>query len=100
MLLGTRNYAQNDVRKIVINYSDWLLHGYVLSAVTAAISPTSGIVSTVAAPTLDPTDMVAFVPLTCGSVNETFTLNIQARDTFGQTINDQITINVVAPGAT
>jgi hypothetical protein len=100
MLLGTRNYAQNDVRKIVINYCDWLLPGYVLSAVTASITPTTGIVSTVAAPTLDPTEKVAFVPLTCGGVNESFTLNIQATDTFGQIINDQININVVAPGAT
>ena len=98
MLLGTRNYAQNDVRKIVINYCDWLLQGYVLSGVTASVTPATA-TSTVAAPTLDPTEKIAFVPLTCGGVNETFTLNIQATDTFGQIIHDQINVNVVAPGA-
>ncbi len=99
MLLGTRNYAQGDVRKLVINYCDWLLQGYVLSAVTATITPTTA-KSTVAAASFDPTEKVVFIPITCASVNESFTLNVQATDTFGQTIHDQININVVAPGAT
>jgi len=101
MLLGSRKYATSDVRIIRVNYADWLFPGYVLRTVTATIAPTTGITSTVGTVTLDPTDMIAFIPLTCGSVvNETFTLTIQAQDTFGQTINDLLNITAVAPGST
>jgi len=99
MLLGTRNYANNDVRQLIVNYCEWLLPGYVLNTVTASITPATA-QSTVGAVTLDAEKMVAYVPVTCASVNESFTLALQATDTFGQTVNDQININVVAPGAT
>jgi hypothetical protein len=101
MLLGSRQYALNDVRVIRVNYKDWLVPGYVLLSVTAAISPTTGITSTVGAVQLDPTEEIAFITLNCGTVvNESFTLNIQAKDTFGQTINDQLNVTVVTPGTT
>lgn len=99
MILGTRNYAYGDVRKIPFNYREWLMEGYVLKSVTATISPATGIQSTVGAVTLDPEEQRAFVQLNCGAVNESFTLNIVASDTFGQVVNDQLAVNVVAPGA-
>jgi hypothetical protein len=99
MLLGTRKYATNDVRIIRINYSDWLYPGYVLSHVTATITPPS-VNSTIGPITLDPTEKVAFVQLTCGPiVNEMFTITVVATDTFGQTINDQLNVTIIAPGA-
>lgn len=100
MLLGTRQYATNDVRAIKVNYTDWLIPGYTLSSVTATISPTTGILSTVGTIILDPIEMTAYITLRCGSVNETFTLLVVAKDTYGQTINDQLNVNIVAPGAT
>jgi hypothetical protein len=100
MLLGTRRYALNDVRVIRVNYNDWLAKGYVLKAVTANITPTSGITSTVGAITLDPTETVAFITLNCGSISESFTLNIQAQDTFGQTINDVLNVSIVTASTT
>lgn len=99
MLLGSRSYSYGDIRKVQVNYSGWLKEGYVLKSVTANISPTTGITSTVSTITLDPTEMTAYIQVNCGSVNESFTLNVIATDTFGQTINDQILINIVAPGA-
>jgi hypothetical protein len=101
MLLGSRQYAQNDIRVIRVNYKDWLYPGYVLKTVTATISPSSGITSTVGTITLDPTETIAFITLNCGTVvNENFTLNIVASDTFGQTINDQLSVTIVTPGTT
>jgi hypothetical protein len=100
MLLGSRRYATSDVRIIRVNYADWLYPGYVLKTVTASITPTTA-TSTVGGITLDPTDQVAFIPLNCGAVvNEAFTLNIVASDTFGQVINDQLNVTVVTPGTT
>jgi len=101
MLLGSRQYALNDVRVIRVNYKDWLVPGYVLLSVTATTTPATGLSSTVGAVQLDPTEEIAFLTLNCGSVvNENFTLNIQAKDTFGQTINDQLNVTVVTPGTT
>jgi len=101
MILGTRTYGYGDVRKIQIDYCDWLTPGYVLSGVTASITPTTGITSTVTSPaTLSPDEKTAYITLTCGVVNESFTLNVVAVDTFGQTVNDTLNVNVVTPGAT
>jgi hypothetical protein len=99
MILGTRNYAQNDIRILDICYADWLVRGYVLKTVTANITPTTGIQSTVGTITLSPSEHMAFITVKCGAVNETFTLNVIATDSFGQTVNDIVTINVVAPGS-
>jgi hypothetical protein len=100
MLLGTRKYATNDVRVIRVNYCDWLFPGYVLGAVTANITPTAGVASTVGPIKLDPSEKVAFIQLNCGpTVNEAFTLNVIATDTFGQTINDLLNVTIIAPGA-
>ena len=101
MLLGTRNFATSDVRTLVINYTDWLMKGYALLSVTPSIAP--GAVpptqSTVGTTLIDPVEMTAYITLHCASVNETFTLNVVAKDTFGQTINDVLTINVNNPGS-
>jgi hypothetical protein len=100
MLLGQRNYGYGDIRRITVNYNGWLQFGFVLSAVTANITPTTGITSTVGAITLDPEKERVFIYLNCGLVNESFTLNIVASDNFGQTVNDQLQVNIVAPGLT
>jgi hypothetical protein len=98
MLLGTRNFANGDVRKLVVDYSDWLFEGYHLNTVTATVSP-STTKSTVGTITLSPAEHKAFIVLNCATVNESFTLNVIATDTFGQTVNDQVLVNIVAPGA-
>jgi hypothetical protein len=98
MLIGTRRYAVQDVRVIRINYAQWLLPGYVLATVTASILGPP-VTSTLGSVTLDPTQEVAFVTLNCGTVvNESFTVAVQAQDTSGQTINDQINVTIIAPG--
>ena len=99
MLLGQRFYAVNDVRVIRISYAQWLQPGYVLQRAVATI-PTA-VTSTVGSVVLDPTQTTALITLNCGSVvNESFTLNIQAQDTFGQTINDQLNVTIVTAGTT
>jgi hypothetical protein len=100
MLLGSRIFATSDIRRLVVNYEGWLNHGFTLVSVTATISPTSGIKSTVGAITLDPRKEKAFVFLNCGTVNESFTLNVVATDNFGQTVNDQLLVAIASPGAT
>lgn len=103
MLLGSRQFAITEIRTIPINYSDWVMPGYALASVVATISapavPT--ITSSVGAIVIDPVQMTAYINLNCGTVvNETFTLLVVAKDTYGQLVNDQLNITIVAPGAT
>jgi hypothetical protein len=101
MLLGSRFFGTSDIRRLVVNYEDWLSQGFTLVSVTANISPTTGITSTVGAVTLDPDKKKAFIFLNCGTVvNESFTLNIVGTDNFGQTVNDQLLVTIMSPGAT
>lgn len=101
MFLGTRRFANGDIRTIRINYTDWLMLGYALQSVTANIAagaapPTQ---STVGAIVTDPVEMTAYININCAPVNEIFTLNVIATDTFGQTVNDTMSIEIVNPGA-
>lgn len=102
MFLGTRRFANNDIRTLVVNYSDWVMPGYALGSVTANVAagaapPTQ---STVGNIVTDPVEMTAYINVNCASVNETFTLNVVATDTFGQEVNDTFTIIIDSPGAT
>jgi hypothetical protein len=101
MFLATRRFATGDVRTVRINYTDWLMPGYALQGVMANIAPGAAppTQSTVGAIVTDPVEMTAYININCAPVNETFTLNVVATDTFGQTINDTLSIEIVNPGA-
>ncbi len=100
MLLATINLTSGDVRRIPIDYSDFLSQGYTLTSVTATISPTTAS-STTTQVQVDPDADLAWIWVTGGTVlNENFTLNIVAKDNFGEVLNDQIAFTVVAAGAT
>jgi hypothetical protein len=100
MLLATINITSGDVRRIPIDYSDFLPQGYILTSVTASIAPTTA-TSTVGQVQLDPDADLVWIWVTGGSIlTEQFTLNIVAKDNFGEVINDQIAFNVVSAGAT
>lgn len=100
MLLATINLTTGDIRRIPIDYSDFLPQGYSLTTVTASISPATA-TSTVGQIQLDPDADLVYIWVTGGSVlNEQFTLNVVAKDNFGEVLNDQINFIVVSPGAT
>lgn len=101
-LLATRNITQNDVRRLVFDYSDFMGQGYDITSVTATITPTTA-TSTVAPqnPELWPNQKGFWVWITGGAtLNEVFTLNLVVKDNFAEILNDTVNFTVTAPGAT
>jgi hypothetical protein len=100
LLLSTINLTTGDVRRLAIDYSDFLPQGYQLTGVTPSITPATAS-STVTQTQIDPDSDLAWIWVKGGTVlNEQFTLLVVATDNFGEVLNDQINFTVVAPGAT
>lgn len=99
MVLGQKAHTAGDTTRYTVNYSRWLEDGVSL------VSP-STVVLSAATPVPDITisgvsvlaehNRVAFV-LAGGSVNETFTLDIQSMDTRGEVKNDSLQFVCIAP---
>ena len=101
MLLGSRNIVSGDVRRITIDYTDFLPRGVVLATttVTLMLNGAGTITSSVAAPMLTDNKQGIYFLLTGGSaLNEAFTANIQVTDTYGEKVNDTLNFTVVSPG--
>jgi len=96
MLLGSRQITSGDVRRYVIDYSEFLQKGTTLTTPSASIS--AGATSTVESVSLDDTNTKMILYVTGGSVlNETFTVNVVVHDTNNQVVNDTIDFTVVSP---
>lgn len=99
MLLGQRTLTSGDVRRITIDYSEFLPKGVVLATATVTLSPI-GITSSVGAPTLTDAKNGIYFNITGGTaLNEAFTATVQVTDTYGEVINDTLNFTVVSPGS-
>lgn len=98
MLVGQSKLAQGDVRRITVDYSDWLQYrGSHIQNVNATVI-TAGVVSTVSSPQTDSKSKSAIFFVHASSVlNEAFTVQVQVTDTLGQVVNDTVTFTVIAP---
>ena len=99
MLLATQNITQGDVRRYVIDYSQWLNKGFVLASATVTLALTTGgaATSTVSGTVLDDSKTQVYTFITAGALNEAFTASLQVKDTDGQTVNDTLNFTVVSP---
>jgi hypothetical protein len=99
MLLGSQTITQGDTRRYMVDYSEFLIKGAVLTAVTAAVS--AGATSTVGtgatAPALTVNEKGIIFWLTGGLLGEKFTLSVQVHDNNSEVVNDTIQFTVVAP---
>ena len=95
MLLASRTLGIGDTRLYHIRYSGWLARGDVL--VTEAVTVPAGTKSSIGTITLDPDAKSFTFFVVTGSVVESFTASITVTDTAGQTVNDTIAFNVIAP---
>jgi hypothetical protein len=93
MLLGRKNHTVGDDRRWVINYSDFLDKGIILTAATATSDSTTGTVGSV---TLSDDRKRVYFYTHGGTLNETFTISLQATTSDSQTINDTAEFFVVA----
>ena len=99
MLLGTKPHTAGNHKLFKIDYSNWLPDGVSLSTATVVLS--AAFTATVTDVTISnvvtlPSHHVSFM-LIGGSVNETFTLDVQVTDSRGETKNDTVGFRVVAP---
>jgi len=97
VLLATRSYPINDIRRFVFEYE--LPQGFTLTSVSATITPSTA-TSTVGQQTLSPDEKCAWIWVNFGTVvNETFTLNVSVTDNFGERFNDIVNFTLVSAGA-
>lgn len=109
MLIGSKNLANGDIRRVIIDYRDWLLEGDWLSVVVASIGstsvdnkghfvnvpPASGLYASNV--TLDQENKSVYLTVNAGNVNGNFTLQVEVTDTIGQVITDTLAFTVSNP---
>lgn len=99
MLLGQKPHTAGNITRYEIDYSNWLDDGVSLASGTVVLTPVftatvkDVVISGVA---VTPSHKVVFI-LTGGSVNETFTLDVQVLDSRGERKNDTLGFSVIAP---
>lgn len=91
MLLGTKFKAPLDVKRYVIDYTDWLDTGETL--VSVVFTPDSGI--TITGDAVSGASAVFFV--NGGVAGTTYNLDVQVTTTVGQVKDDHVVFEVVAP---
>jgi len=100
MILGQKSHTAGDHTRYIIDYSRWLEEGVSLATATVVMDPaftttvTDITISLVTV--LAEHNRVSFV-MAGGSVNETFTLDVQVTDSRGETKNDTLHFVIVAP---
>lgn len=98
-LLGRKSHTAGNTTIYAVDYTDWLEEGVTLnaSAVTLSAAFTATVTDvTISAVTRTPSNQITF-KLAGGSLNETFTLDVQATDTRGEIKKDTCGFLVVAP---
>ena len=96
--ISQQNITTGDVRRYQVDYCEFLQFGEKLTSFTLAIAPQTPVAtSTVNAGNsfLDVGDTNLYVFVTGGNNGENFTLNVQVKTSYGQTINDTIAFTVV-----
>ena len=93
MLLGTRRQTVGNVTQYFVDYWEALREG---DKVTAAAVTTPATDVTISAITILRGHMVSFM-LSGGSLNETFTVTVQATDNNSEISNDTINFIMVGP---
>lgn len=94
MQLGSQTpITTGDTRRYRIDYGDFLQFGEVLQSFTLS---SNGKTSTVQGGFLDVTETQLYFFVTGGSLNEIFTVSVQVKTNFGETINDTIQFQVVS----
>lgn len=99
MLLGQKPHTAGNATRFVIDYSDWLLEGESLAApATVVMDPLTATVNdvTIGAVAITPSNHLVFL-LSGGSVNETFTLDVQVHTSRGEVKNDTLAFTVIKP---
>ncbi|MDE2103866.1 MAG: hypothetical protein KGL39_41905 [Patescibacteria group bacterium] len=96
MLLGTIIHTAGNATRRGVDYCEWLEDGRTLSqsgfsAILLSPAPADVTIDRVSA---TPTRLYYWV--SGGSVNETFTVEVQAKDTLGEVVIDTIDFTVVA----
>lgn len=94
MLLGNKNIAAGDVRRIAVDYKLILQEGTHLASATVS---SSSLTSTVNQESLSVAQTVVFFYVKAGANQETFTVSLVVADNIGQTFNDTLVFNVVGP---
>lgn len=99
-MLARRSHTAGNKTRYVLEYEDWLLPGETLVSGTVVLDPrfTATVTDTViSAVSVLPSkaDLVFF--LAGGSVDETFTLDVQITNSRGEIKNDTIDFFVVSP---
>jgi len=92
MNIAKRKHTVGNVKRYVLNYSNWLEPGISISSATVTSSSLTCTVSGVA----HTADKIIFL-LSGGALSETLTLSVAMTDTRTQVKNDTIAVEVVAP---
>lgn len=99
MLLGKKAHTAGNHTRYEIDYSDWLAEGETLTAATVVMDPafTATVTDvTISGVAMLPSHKVVFI-LAGGSLNENFTLDVQATTSRTEQKNDTLQFSVVAP---
>ncbi len=98
MLLKNLNFTAGNKIRYRLDYSNWLEDGSTVASGTATlVAQTPAITDvTISGVLVDPTGHLVFF-VQGGSVNETFTVAVQATDSRGEIKNDTIAFTVIAP---
>ena len=92
MILDRKPHTVGDIRRYIVDYSQWLDTGVTITAGTAT---TTSITASVTAVSHTTSTLVFFV--NGGALNEIFTVAVQVTDSNSEVKNDTVEFFVVAP---
>lgn len=98
MVIGSKQHSAGDAIRYEIDYSYWLDEGRTIkntgysAAITTTPAPSDVTISAVSV-----TADRLFFMLSGGSVNETFTVQVQITDTLDEVVIDTINFTITAP---
>lgn len=94
MLLAKRNFTVGDKRLFTVNYEEFLEPGETMVSGSASSSSSSAVITYHG---LNPSQTKIQFYVSGGTLNETFTITLQATSSKGQIINDTIEFLTVSP---
>ena len=92
MQLGQDNITTGDTRRYQIDYCPFLQQGEVLTNFTLS---DNGPTSSVQGGFFDNTETQLYFFVTGGIVGENFTVSVQVKTSYGQTVNDTLAYSVI-----
>ena len=94
MQLGQDNITTGDARRYQVDYTPFLQQGEVLTSFTVS---DNGPTSTTQGGFFDVTETQLYFFVTGGIVGENFTVSVQVKTSYGQTVNDTLAFSVISP---